>query len=575
MPLRSFLALCCVYAVAATAPPPPAENRDVWIPMRDGVRLSANLYRPSSQGRFPTILVRTPYNKGGEILPGYRYFVEHGYAVVVQDVRGRYKSEGVFRPFTQEIADGDDTLSWIARQAWSNGNIGMVGGSYNGIVQWKAALSGNPHLKAIAPVVAGDDEYLDRFYSTGGALKLGHRLLWLSENLKQPGFQADFSRFVRVLPVRRADRAATGHDVDLYQQALQHPAYDSFWKALSTREQMSRVHVPALIVGGWYDNYVESDFDAFTRLRRTMPATRLIVGPWPHNMSIKFPGIDFGPDAMKPIRQMQRAWFDHWLKSVPLAATDPPILLFVMGANVWRDEQEWPLARARTRAYYLGSHQGANSLAGDGFLKEVLPTQSESDQYTYDPKSPVPTRGGAVCCNPAIFPWGPLDQRTIEARRDVLVYSTPPLSHDVEVTGNVRLSLFVSTSAADTDFTAKLVDVFPDGEARLMTDGILRLRYRDSIEKAARIEPGRIYRVNIDLGVTSNLFRAGHRIRLEVSSSNFPRFDRNANTGEPVGSDEMLRPAQQRVYHSGQYPSALLLPVVPPTRQNARAKRLL
>jgi putative CocE/NonD family hydrolase len=527
--------------------------------MRDGVRLSANIFRPAGSGRYPTILVRTPYNKGMEFTATYRAFVEHGYAVVIQDVRGRYKSGGQFEPLNQEIADGDDTLNWIARQAWSDGAIGMYGGSYLGIAQWKAALTHNPHLKAIFPYVSGDDDYLDRFYSPGGAMKLGHRLLWVAENYQPRGVRPPrFEDYVRFLPTRLADVKAAGREIPLWQAAESHPAYDAFWKQGSVREHLKSIGIPVYSVGGWYDNYVESDLDAFSTLSRTNKNVRVMVGPWAHVFNTRFAGVDFGPQADVALRGEQLRWFDRWLKGlepVTLSGTPrSPVRIFVMGINQWRDEDEWPLTRAKEERFFLG----ANGDLGAQPEGDVKP-----DVFVYDPKNPVPTMGGAVCCDSKVFAWGPMDQRVVEKRKDVLTYTTAPLPADVEVTGPVKAVLWVSSSAVDTDFTVKLVDVFPSGEARNLTDGILRMRYRQSLEAPRLIRPGGVYRVVIDAGVTSNVFRAGHRIRAEISSSNFPRFDRNLNTDEMVGDARDGVKATQTVFHDEARHSYLLLPVVP------------
>jgi len=553
-----------------------AESKELHVPVRmhDGVRLYANVFLPGLAGaeeggphtRVPTILVRTPYGKTDVLPPNYQALLDHGYAVVVEDVRGRYESEGTFRPLTQEPADGNDTIDWIARQPWSDGKVGMTGGSYLGITQWKAALEGNPHLKAIFPVVSGDDDYRDRFYSTGGAMKLGNRLEWMSENLQVPGYHPDFTRFVMHLPLRTADVAATGRQSDMYQQVLAHPAFDTFWRGISVKEHMDKVHVPVFAVGGWYDNFVESDLEAFAALHKISGLNRILVGPWPHNMSIKFSGVDFGADSTVPVRSLQIEWFDQWLmgKDTPLVS-EPPVKIFVMGSNQWLEAHEWPPAQARERDLYLESAGSANTVAGDGALAErpaIRSRRQTADRFVFNPRDPVPTRGGAVCCNPRIFPWGPMDQRPVEQRRDVLVYTSRPLREDLEVIGPVKVVLYVSTSARDTDFTAKLVDVFPDGTARNLTDGILRLRYRDSLERAAAATPGQVYRIVVDAGVTSNAFLRGHRIRLEISSSNFPRFDRNPNTGAPVAGETRLLNANQTVYHDRQHPSKLVLTVM-------------
>jgi len=557
LPLALWL---CVSALFAT-PVETVQSFNIAVTMRDGVRLSANVFRPEEAGRFPTILVRTPYGKGHDITEHYQTFVEHGYAVVVEDVRGRYGSAGVFRPLEQEPADGDDTLNWIARQSWSDGKVGMMGGSYLGIAQWKVAALNNPHLKAIFPVVSGCDDYRDRFYSTGGAVKLGSRLQWMSENLRAPRYHPDFSKFVLHLPLRTADVAATGQTSEMFQEAMAHPTYDSFWKSISTREHLDKIRVPVFSVGGWFDNFVEGDLAAYQVLSKNSGVNRILIGPWPHNMTMKFEGVDFGADSFVPLRGLQMEWFDQFLKGkdTPLLSK-PPVRIFVMGVNRWQDEREWP-PRAHLKWFYLESRGRANSLAGDGRLDTRGPGAQAADRFVFDPRDPVPTMGGATCCNPKVLPWGPMDQRAIEKRRDVLVYTTPPLKNDVEVIGPVRVVLYAATSARDTDFTAKLVDVFPDGRAQNLTDGILRLRYRKSLERAQLIRPGEIVKLTIDAGVTGNVFQKGHRIRMEISSSNFPRFDRNPNTGGSIADETQLRKASQTIYHDAEHPSHLLLPV--------------
>lgn len=579
--------LLCLPLARATSPTPYARLLHLRVAMRDNVRLDTNVFYPRGNGRFPAILIRTPYGKGADLPVSYQSFINHGYGVVMQDVRGRYASGGVFNVLSQEGPDGYDTLDWIAAQPWSDGKVGMIGGSYLGIAQWRVALLNNPHLKAIFPVVSGSDDYLDRYYSPGGAMKLGHRLLWMSLNLTPPGTaKPKFSDYIYHLPLRTSDRSATRRSLSFYQTVLNHPAYDAFWKNLSVRQNIERVHVPVFAVGGWYDNFVESDLEAFSALHkldgRLSGKHRIMIGPWAHNMSTPFQGVNFGNDSASPIRSYQIDWFDHWLKgaaedgrrflpeswhAVRSEVDEAPVHIFVMGVNRWRDEPDWPLARARNTALYFAGTRTANSLAGGGVLQwsreHSRTTETQTDQFTYDPRNPVPTRGGAVCCDPKIFPWGPIDQRPVEKRKDVLVYTSAPLKQDMEVTGPVRVVLYVSTSAPDTDFTAKLVDVFPNGEARNLTDGILRLRYRDGLEKSELAAPGKIYPLTIDAGVTSNVFLAGHSIRVEVSSSNFPRFDRNPNTGRAFADETALRKAQQRIYHSRLYPSHVLLPVIP------------
>ena len=538
--------------------------------MRDGVELVSDVFLPVGPGRWPTILVRTPYNRRREGVSGYKMFASHGYAVVLQDVRGRYDSPGEFGSVAQEGADGNDALDWIAEQPWSNGRIGMAGASYPGIAVWRAALQGNPHLVAIFPMVSGDDEYLDRFYSPGGAMKLGHRLLWLSGNFHPPGRpQPEFKSYIFHLPLRTADVTAAGREIPVWQKALDHPSYDSFWQQLSLRPQLEKVECAVSSLGGWFDNYAPDDLDAFTRLSHLGREVETWIGPWAHSFTYRFPGVDFGPESRPHVRSMQLAFFDRRLKeSAPApAGAKARLHLFIMGPNVWREEHEWPLARTRYTSFYLTSQGKANSAQGDGSLTALAPDKgkSKADHFVYDPVEPVPTRGGAICCDSNVLPPGPLDQSGVERRSDVLVYTSPSLREDLEVTGPVRALLYVATSVNDTDFTAKLVDVPPAGAPRLVTDGIIRLRYRLSLSTSSFVKRNSPYQVSIDTGVTSYVFPAGHRIRLEVSSSNFPRFDRNLNTLEPVADAFKAIKANQTVFHEPKYPSALILPVIPGT----------
>jgi len=558
------LSLCIsLLAVSAAWPQALKEQLHLRVPMRDGVELCTNVFSRAS-ARLPAILVRTPYGKGADLAATYRLFVDNGYAVVVQDVRGRGHSEGAFRRLEQEVADASDTLDWVAAQRWSNGKVGMVGGSYLGIAQWKAAISGNPHLKAISPAVSGSDDYEDRFYSKGGALKLGHRLQWLAQNMRAPGFpRPEFRAFVLHLPIRTSDLASAGQTIDVFQTALNHPAYDSFWESISTRAQLEKVRVPVLAFGGWYDNFAENDLEAFRQLRALGREARIVIGPWAHNMTSPFRGFDYGPASVPAIRRMQLEWFDRWLKLRPSKKPDTPANFFVMGANRWQREQQWPPVEAREVRLYLVSGGKANTVDGDGRLGETRPGSSGPDRFVFDPLKPVPTMGGAVCCDPAIFPWGPMDQRPVEKRRDVLVYTSPILKRDLPVLGPIKAVLYASTTAPDTDFTVKLVDVFPDGRAVNLCDGILRLRYRESLERPRLASPGQVYRITVQAGVTGNVFRKGHRLRVEISSSNFPRFDRNPNTGRPVAGETELRTATQTIYHDADRPSHVILPVIP------------
>jgi uncharacterized protein len=348
------------------------EELGVTIPMRDEIRLAADVFRPAGNGHFPALLVRTPYNRKSSAMTSYRAFSRQGYAVVIEDVRGRFASQGVTGSIAREGPDGNDTINWVADQPWSNGQVAMVGASYLGIVQWWAAIQDNPHLVTIAPVNSGDDEYLDRFYSPGGALKLGHRLLWLAQNFTPPAqVRPPFRTYISHLPIRTSDVAATGTVVPWWRSALAHPSYDAYWKALSIRQNLPRVRIPVLSMSGWFDNYAESELDAFTRLSRSGDTVETWIGPWSHVPALKFATRNFGPEAQLHVRAVQAEWFDRWMKGrEPLERPRPESVLhvFVMGPDIWREEHEWPLARTRFTPLYLVSDGHANSVNGDGAL---------------------------------------------------------------------------------------------------------------------------------------------------------------------------------------------------------------
>jgi predicted acyl esterase len=568
--------LLALGARAAQAPKPiPTqpnfeEELGVSILMRDGVRLAGDVFHPNGKGHWPTVLIRTPYNRKNSSNLGYRIFLRRGFALVIEDVRGRFASQGTFGAVEQEGPDASDTINWIAAQPWSDGRVAMAGSSYLGIVQWWAAVQDNPHLMAIAPMNSGDDEYLDRFYSTGGALKLGHRLLWVAQNFHLPStVPPPFPSYVYHLPIRTADIPATGRAIPVWRTALTHPTYDSFWDALSIRESLRHVTIPVLSMGGWFDNYGESELDAFARLSRQGTPVETWIGPWSHDPALRFPTRDFGAEAVPHVRETVANWLQRLFADVPRGVDHgelsslPRLHLFIMGPNIWREEHEWPLARTNFTPMYLDSSGHAATSKGDGVLRWQGPKHAHTDIFTYDPKNPVPTMGGPICCDPKILPPGPLDQTTVERRPDVLVYTSPVLTEDLEVTGPIRAQLYVSTSANDTDFTAKLVDVFPNGQPLSVTDGIQRLRYRLSLDKPVFVKRNARYQISIDMGVTSCVFAAGHRIRLEISSSNFPRFDRNLNTTHAIADETKLNKAKQTVYHEDDFRSALILPVIP------------
>lgn len=567
-------------------------EKNVMLPMRDGVKLATDVYRPRTEAPLPVMLARLPYNKD---LPRVFAFpiegyLEAGYAVVVQDMRGRFASEGEFTLTRDEPSDGVETIDWIVNQSWSNGRIGMFGASYLGITQWLAAKEQPSAVKTIAPMHTKHSLYTH----VGGAFELGLFLDWAVRQ----GVDGEVPRRVNT-------EEATQEDLDAVEQMLHdmHPIYAHLpltdmplvkrfapyyfdWLNQTTddveryaregRAIYEQVTVPALNIGGWYDMFVEGVIDNYRQMKQrggselARKSQHLLIGPWAH---FDLPGLfterDYGPQAST--RDMDLVgvhirWYDRWLKDIDNGVEhEKPVRIFVMGADVWRDEADWPLPDTQYRNYYLHSQGGANTLAGDGLLLLEAPEEQPEDVFLYDPRNPVPTIGGLN-----LLPegdWlnaGPRDQRKLEQREDVLCYTTPPLAQDVEVTGPIDLVLSISSSAPDTDFTGKLVDVYPDGRAEILTDGILRVRYRESLTTPVLMEPGQTYEIRVHLGVTSNVFKAGHSIRLEVSSSNFPRFNRNTNTGGDTISEreEDLQPAINRVYHDPARLSYLILPII-------------
>ena len=558
---------------------------EVECRMRDGTNISTDVYMPAEGGPFPTLMTRSPYGKYSEAtVLRHIYQAQKGYAVVSQDVRGRFDSEGEFYPFITEATDGHDAVEWAASQPWSTGKIGMYGGSYLGFTQWQAAQGNSPHLAALVPEVAYSNLYHNWVY-TGGAFQLGFDLSWglaASARTHQRRYlwvpeEIHLNSSWWHLPLITSDEAM-GRKSKLWRDWINHPSYDDYWRSMSpVDEHYSEIEVPAYSLAGWFDVFLQgalNNFMGMTEHGKTEKARRhqkILVGPWIHFIANreswrKTGDIDFGPNAVMNLYEEENRWFDYWLKGIDNGVVDEPrVKLFVMGVNKWREADEWPLPETQYTPYYLHSEGNANSLFGDGVLSSAPPEEETPDEYVYDPEHPVMTIGGSTCCAEIFVPvsMGPRDQRPNEYRPDVLVYQTPPLDRDIEVTGPVKLVLYASSSARDTDFTAKLVDVYPGGYAMNVAQGIQRARYRDSWEDPSLLEPGRVYEYTIDLWSTSNCFQKGHRILVEVTSSNFPQFDRNPNTGNTFGQDAELQKANQKVFHDREHQSHILLPVIP------------
>ena len=537
----------------------------VPVKMQDGVTLVADVYRPETEGRFPVLLQRTPYNRAGAARMANEMAAQ-GYVVVIQDTRGRFDSQGDFYPFRYESRDGYDTVEWAAALPYSNGKVGMFGGSYVGATQMLASIARPPHLTAIFPYVTAA-EYYEGWTYQGGALMEWFASSWttgLTVDTLRRMAQAtiDPRAWVNQLPVeqyRLLAPPATTALAPYFRDWVIHERDDDYWRPWKIREHYGEMNVKALHAGGWHDIFLGGSIRNYEGMRKASPAAadqRLLLGPWAHAETSpegKIGDVTFGKAAVLDMTATTLHWMDYALKGVRNEyATGAPVRIFVMGENAWRDEKEFPLARTVYKSYYLAP----------GALATAAPGEAKPSAYEYDPANPVPTLGGRLCCGQQIPP-GPADQRPNEGRADVLVFSTPPLAADTEVTGWIRAKIFAATSAVDTDFTALLADVEPSGYARFLTDGIVRARYRNSTTKAGLVEPGKVYEYDIDLWATSNLFKAGHRIRLYVSSSNFPRFSRNLNTGEAIAGATRMVKAKQTVYHDAQHPSALVLPVIP------------
>jgi len=549
---------------------------DQRVPMRDGVTLSADVYKPLSRsgesgesGRFPVILTRTPYLKLSEgMLLVANYFAERGYVFVAMDVRGRGDSEGVFIPHFSEGLDGYDAIEWCAAQPWSDGNVGTIGSSYPGVIQWLAALEQPPHLRAMVVRVAPADPFVE----TPTGVPSPMSLCWLhyvSGRYNQLMEAVDWASVYEHLPLVTMDERA-GRRMPYWKAEIEHAQLDEFWEPACYQHKFERVKVPVLHISGWYDdeqigtplNFMGMTSHAATAGARN--SQRLLMGPWGHvvNTTSKLGEVDFGPQALIDLRGEELRWFNRWLRGYGSDAglDEAPVRIFVMGENLWRDEREWPLARTQWTPFYLRSGGRANSRFGDGTLSTTLPAADEqSDNYRYDPARPVP-----FITEPTYSQiGGPDDYSAIEHRDDVLVYVTEPLAEDSEVTGPIKVDLYASSSAPDTDFMAKLLDVWPTGLRQRLCDGMVRARFRDGMDKPSLIEPGKIYRYSIDCWNTSIRFKTGHRIGLEISSSAFPKYDRNLNTGAPLGMTTEMAVAEQRIYHDVEHPSALILPLIP------------
>jgi putative CocE/NonD family hydrolase len=590
---------------------------DVMVEMSDGTQLATNIYVPAAktgeekEEGFPTLVSRTPYTKEyfGKI--NAPFFAKKGYAVVVQDTRGRYKSEGDFNFVFDDAKDGYETIEWAAEQDWSNGKIGTYGISYMAYTQYLLAKSKPPHLVTMVPL-QGMSNPAEEVMFTGGAFQLDRYLSWALGQSKDTANRLDmesgddsteyldaiedalanYEEWLNHLP--RKDVEPLNNVADWWVEGLNNPADGDYWKEIAPNQDYEEWPVPTYHVGGWYDILLEGTVNNFSGIAENGPEERrlealdknvniqetqkMLIGPWTHGYPttkvgpLEFPEADLsdrhnGENGAENWRMEQLRWFDYWLKGIDNEIMDePPIELYVMeGENegYWRYENEWPLARTKYTTYYLREGEsGSIDSLNDGVLSLEAPSENEeADTYTYDPNNPTPTVGGNLTGTASKEERGPLEQGDVE--KDVLTYTTTPLDEDTEITGPIKVKLWASSSAKDTDFAVKLTDVYPDGKSIIIQDSILRARYHESREEENLLEPGEIYEFTIDLGPTSNVFKKGHRIRVDVASSNYPRFDNNPNTGDEWGENANTVVAENTIYHDSKHPSQIILPVIP------------
>jgi putative CocE/NonD family hydrolase len=543
-------------------------QHDLRVPMRDGVELSLDLIRPDTPGPHPVILLRTPYDKVRGRQPFHHDLARRGYIVALNDIRGRFNSDGDFTPYIHDTEDGYDTIEWIAAQEWCDGNIGMAGGSCVARTQWLAAAANPPHLKALVPIASPPDAYLNEPICNGcfllpvseWMLKMGRRSYQLGE---MDDVYAEMQPYFNALPLADAARQA-GIQSRWWDEWMQHPNLDDYWRRGSYMHAWPEMSVAALNISGWWDMNFPGGHLNFTGLQRNgkdddvRRSQKLIIGPWPHrgNRTRSLNGVDFGADAIVDLASYQIRFYDRWLKGVKNGIEDEAaVYLFILGKNEWWAEREWPLRDADDVEFYFHSRGHANSLKGDGILSTTLPQTEPSDTYTYDPADP----NGML--------WrlddGPVDDRLPSIRDDMLCYTSEVLTEPLTVVGPVSVTLYASSTARDTDWHVRLCNVHPDESARFLCHGMLRARFRESFEHPQLLEPEKVYEFTFGADAVGVCFLPGHRIRVEVTSSWFPEYDRNTNSGADNNFlDDQIVVAQQRIFHEPGQASHITLPVV-------------
>jgi putative CocE/NonD family hydrolase len=542
------------------------RREGVEVAMRDGVRLMADLWLPIALGKYPVITIRTPYGRRAEWLVGKglaEYFANRGYAVLSQDVRGTGDSKGNFEFLFQEGIDGYDTIEWAAAQPWSNGRVASMGLSYLGAAQWVTARARPPHLVCMAPTAAGG-QYFNELPYAGGAFALQWALMWLGQRGNGAAGQTNWTELLRHRPLRTLD-SVMGRTLPLYRDFLDHPTLDGYWAKLQYfDEDFIATTIPTLTITGWFDANQPGALYYWRGMRSKSPAKNrqyLLIGPWDHGQTWNGGGegigaFQWGKAGIVDYRPIHLAWFDYCLKGSQDRFDFPRARVFVTGSNQWADLVDYPPSGGKPRALYLRSNGKANTGQGDGTLSWDPPGRESPDQYRYDPRDPTPS----------LREEGGFDQRATHSRQDVLIYTGPPLVGSITILGKVKLELYVATDGLDTDFTAKLIDVFPDGRSIMIgpRQAIFRARYRYGFQRDVPMIPGKPTKLDLDLYDVGHTFLPGHRIQVEISSSAFPAFNPNQNTGNPVATDTVFRVARQMIFHDGQRASRLFLPVAPP-----------
>jgi putative CocE/NonD family hydrolase len=544
------------------------KRETVPILLRDGVKTVADVYRPDAEGQFPVILHRTPYNRKNAMEAGF--YAKRGYVFVAQDVRGKFDSGGKWEPFVNEARDGHDSVTWCAQQPWSNGKVGMIGASYAGFVQWAAAREGSPHLKCLIPIVSPPDPFFNIPYAYG-AFFLYPSAWWAAivdgKGMKPPKTLTNLDGF-RALPLNTVDKKLFGKTVPFFQTWLKHSTNDAYWDQVNFLERMkSFAPLPALHVSGWFDgDGIGTKLNYATMVAAGQKNQKLVYGPWPHavNSVTRIGELNFGPQSVKDLETLYLRWFDRWLKERDNGVDkEPPVEAFLMGRNEWKQFSAWPPQETQIQKWYLHSGGRANTSGGNGKLALEPPSaDAPPDRFTYDPAKPY---------IPGPF-LADLKRRqensTLNVSADLknpglLVYTSETLPNDVTVAGPISLKLFAATSAKDTDWYAQLMDVHPNGKSFSLCAGIIRARFRNSFTKPALLKPNQIAAYAIDLWALGHVFKKGHKIRLMITSSCFPIYDRNLNTGEDIATGKRMVVARQTVYHDYLRPSHLLLPVLP------------